>query len=92
VQRIPDFSGLWQLNLARSAFRGPAPQDILIKIDHREPRLIQTMVIVTAGGEEQQLTFAYDIGGGESTNATPSGEVQSRAHWNTALSSSSIPS
>ena len=80
----PDFSGLWQLNLTRSTFRGPAPMDILVKIEHREPRLIQTMVIVTAGGEEQRLTFAYDIGGGETTNAPASGEVRSRAHWNGA--------
>ena len=78
----PDFSGLWRLNLAKSAFRGPAPKEILVKIQHREPSLSQTMLIVPAEGERQQLTFTYDTNGGVSVNRADRGEVRSRAHWN----------
>src|SRR5947208_1295394 len=79
----PDFSGLWRLHLEKSTFpRGPAPKEILVKIEHREPTLIQTMLVVAADGDEQQQTFTYDTTGGESTVATCGGEGQTRAHWN----------
>lgn len=82
AQSRPDFSGLWRLNLEKSTFpRGPAPKEILVKIEHREPTLIQTMLVVAADGSEQQLTFTYDTTGGETRNATGAGEGQSRAHW-----------
>ena len=78
----PDFSGLWRLHLEKSTFpRGPAPKEILVKIEHREPTLIQTMLVVAADGTEQQLTFTYDTTDGETRNATGAGEGQSRAHW-----------
>jgi len=77
----PDFSGLWRLNLDKSTFRGPAPKELLVKIEHREPTLIQTMLVVGADDNEQLLTFIYDTTGGESTIAVAGGEGQIRAHW-----------
>jgi hypothetical protein len=53
-----------------------------VKIDHRDPNLTQTMLIVAADGGEQQQTFTYETDGRESTNKTALGEGQSRAHWN----------
>jgi hypothetical protein len=83
VQTRPDFSGVWQLNLKKSTLRGPAPKEILTRIQHREPILTQTMLIVAADGGEQQLTFTYDTSGIESTDvATTGGEGKSLAHWN----------
>jgi hypothetical protein len=79
---IPDFSGVWQLNLEKSTFRGPAPKEILARIEHREPNLTQTMLVVAAGGGEERWTFTFDTRGSESTNMTLAGEVQTRAHWN----------
>lgn len=77
----PDFSGLWRLNLEKSTFRGQAPKELLVKIQHSEPTLVQTMLVVAADGGERLLTFAYDTAGGESTNAVAGGEGQSRARW-----------
>ncbi|HMF97270.1 MAG TPA: hypothetical protein VKE96_23385 [Vicinamibacterales bacterium] len=79
---VPDFSGVWQLNLEKSTFRGPSPREILTNIEHREPMLIQTTLIVAADGGEQLWIFTLDTSGSESTNTTTAGEVQSRAHWN----------
>ena len=80
-QSKPDFSGHWRLNVEKSTFRGPTPKQVLVKIDHREPTLVQTMLVVAADGGEQRLTFTYDTAGGESSIAVAGGEGQSRAHW-----------
>lgn len=77
----PDFSGFWRLNLETSTFRTQPPKEILVKIQHQEPTLIQTMLIVAATGEQQQ-TFTYETGGVESTVSIAGGEGRSRAHWN----------
>jgi hypothetical protein len=77
----PDFSGWWVLNLDKSTFRAQPPKDILVKIQHREPKLIQTILVVTASGEQQQ-TFTFDTGGVESTLSVAGGQGHSRAHWN----------
>jgi hypothetical protein len=69
------------LNLEKSTFHRQAPKEILMKIQHREPALIQTIRIVAVDGGEQQQTFTFDTTGGESTNAAGGGEVQTRAHW-----------
>ncbi len=82
AQTQTNFSGLWQLNLEKSTFRGPAPKELLAKIDHRDPNLIQTMLIVAVDGSEQQQTFTYQTNGRESRTKVGSGEGQSRAHWN----------
>jgi len=82
AQGKPDFSGVWQLNVEKSTFRGQAPKEILVKIDDRDPNLTQTMLIVGADGREQQQTFTYTTDGRESAIKTPLGEGQSRAHWN----------
>jgi len=84
AQTIPDFSGVWQLNLEKSTFGGPAPKEILVEIQHREPNLTQTMLIVAADGREQRWAFTFDTSGSESTNATAAGEGQTRAHWDGA--------
>jgi hypothetical protein len=78
---VPDFSGVWRLNLEKSTFRGPAPKEILVRIQHREPTLTQTMLVVAADGGEQRWAFTFDTSGGESTNTSAAGEVQTRAHW-----------
>lgn len=80
-QSTPDFSGLWRLNLEKSTFRGQAPKELLVKIQHRDPMLVQTMLVVASDGGERLLTFTYDTAGGESTNAVAGGEGQSCAHW-----------
>ncbi len=80
-QSRPNFSGLWRLNLEKSTFRGQAPREILVKIQHRDPTLVQTMIVVAPDGAERLLTFTYDTAGGESANAVAAGEAQSRARW-----------
>jgi len=37
AQTKPDFSGSWKMNREKSKFADGGPNDILIKIDHKEP-------------------------------------------------------
>jgi len=82
AQTQPNFSGVWQLDLERSTLRIQAPKELLAKIDHHDPDLTQTMLIVAADGSEQQQTFMYETNGRESRAKMGSGEGQIRAHWN----------
>jgi hypothetical protein len=72
---------LWRLNLDKSTFPRQAPKEFLVKIQHREPTLTQTLLVVGADSGEPQLTLTYDTSGSETTNRAPGGEVQSRATW-----------
>jgi len=76
----PDFSGVWEMNLERSILRGPAPKRILIKIEHREPRLVQQIHLTNAAGIEQRLTFSYETGA-ETTNFVGEATVLTHARW-----------
>ena len=76
----PDFTGLWEMNLERSILRGPAPKQILMKIDHREPRLIQQIHLINAGGTKQRMTFTYETGT-ETTNSVGEATARTHARW-----------
>jgi hypothetical protein len=78
----PDFSGVWRLNLEKSTLRGQAPNDLLVQIEHREPALVQTLLIVASDGTERRERYTFDSSGAESENATPGGTARTRATWN----------
>jgi hypothetical protein len=73
----PDFSGTWEADLARSRLLRAAPERMSVHIDHRDPKLIQTIVITT-NGEEQRLEFRFTTDGAESVNSLGG---TTRAHW-----------
>ena len=76
----PDFTGVWEMNFARSILRAPAPKRIVVKIDHHEPRLTQQIQLTNAAGEEQRLTFKYETGA-RTTNSVGGATAQTHAHW-----------
>lgn len=76
----PDFTGVWEMNFKRSILRGPAPKRILMKIEHREPRLIQHILYAKADGMEQQMTFAYETDA-DTTNSVGEATARTRARW-----------
>jgi hypothetical protein len=77
---LPDFTGVWEVNLERSALRGPAPKRILAIIEHREPRLIQQLLVTNADGVEQRMTFRFGTDA-ETVNEMGNASAQTLAHW-----------
>jgi hypothetical protein len=76
----PDFTGVWEMNFERSILRGSAPKRILVKIEHREPRLIQQIHLTNAGGTEQRMTFMYETDA-ETTNSIGEATARTHARW-----------
>ena len=68
------------MNFERSTLRGQPPKEILIKIEHREPSVVQQMYVEYGNGQTQRLTFAYKTTG-EETSHSIDGNAKSRAHW-----------
>jgi hypothetical protein len=51
-----------------------------MKIEHREPLLIQQIRLTNAGGMEQRITFRYETGA-ETTNSVGEATVRTQARW-----------
>jgi hypothetical protein len=75
-----DFSGLWRLDPAASTFHGPAPQSLLMKIEHRGPDLTQHILATDQAGKEQRRVFACRIGE-ETISAIGETSLRSHAYW-----------
>ena len=41
----PNFSGVWSLNIAKSTLRAEIPKRILVKIEHHEPHIKQSVLV-----------------------------------------------
>jgi|ERR1017187_42466 RimJ/RimL family protein N-acetyltransferase len=80
----PDFTGIWRANLEKSILRGPAPREILHRIEHRDPHLDQEILLAQASGNEQRLIFSYNTTGDETTNSIGARTARTRAWWDGA--------
>ena len=81
LQSPADFSGLWRLNFEKSTFRSQTPKEMLIKIEHREPSVVQEIHVRYGNGHEQILRYTYETRGQETTHSISGGLGRSRAHW-----------
>jgi hypothetical protein len=79
VDSRPNFGGVWEINFEKSKMVGPAPKRILMKIDHREPMLIQQILFTSEAGT-RQLAFTY-ITGTETENLIGNARARTRAEW-----------
>jgi hypothetical protein len=76
----PDFTGVWEMNCERSVLHGSTPRRILVKIEHRDPQLIQQVLFTAAGGVEQRMTFTFQAGA-ETTNLVGGATARTHARW-----------
>jgi hypothetical protein len=81
AQSRPDFTGFWRVNFDKSVIRGQAPKQILMKIEHREPKLVQTILVTSAADETQRLEFTFETTGKETVGPLSGGTGRTRAHW-----------
>ena len=80
---VPNFTGVWRLDLARSTLKIEATREILMKITHDGPRVRQQVLTISAAGEERG-DFEFTIGG-ESVSAIRGQRAVVRAHWDGAV-------
>lgn len=76
----PNFTGIWKLNPEKSAIRGPQPKEILMNIEHRDPTVIQQILMTDANGAEQRQIFTCRIGT-EVKNSVGGVELRSGSQW-----------
>jgi hypothetical protein len=57
---------------------------MLVKIEHREPQLIQMVFVSHVAGAEERLRFAYTTDGEESINLIRGLRCETHAHWDGA--------
>jgi hypothetical protein len=77
---LPNFTGTWKMNCEKSTMRGAVPKQILMKIEHREPVLIQRILFTDANGAEHGHTFTCQIGV-ETPNSIGGATLRSCARW-----------
>lgn len=76
----PDFTGTWKLSLDNSRLRGPTLKQLLMKIEHREPVLIQEVWFTDGSGSERRQTFTVEIGA-ETFNPISGLTARTHARW-----------
>jgi hypothetical protein len=76
----PDFSGVWKMNCEKSVVRGAVPKQVLIRIEHREPALVQQVLFTSASGVEQLQNFVCEVGV-EVSNSIGGVPARTRARW-----------
>lgn len=76
----PNFTGIWEMKPEGSTFLGAAPQRIVMKIEHREPAVMQQMRSMHADGTQYRAMFRYEVDA-ERNNRIGEAEVRTRARW-----------
>ena len=61
AQDHPNFTGTWQLNVAKSEMGSAGPSELLVEVDHKDP-VVKYIVRGIAGGQpfEETETFTTD--------------------------------
>lgn len=78
----PNFSGDWTLDATKSDFGPiPAPQSMTRKIDHSDPNLSYTEVMVGGPQGDQTTTTKLSTDGKETTNEIMGNPVKWTAKW-----------
>lgn len=73
--QVADFSGLWNLNVARSSWgKKQKPHSVSVEIEHREPALKYQGTVVDAQGDGRYFSFEGAIDGKEYRYHGPYGE------------------
>ena len=77
----PNFSGTWKANLEKSKLLGPAPREMVVKIEHADPELVEEIVTTKADGSIDQVAFRCLTNGDDATNSIHGVQFRSRSHW-----------
>lgn len=76
-----DFSGAWTADLRASRLLGPQPMAITIIIEHHDPELKETVVVLRADGQEQNAILQCRTDGGDGQSWLEGEAVRGGARW-----------
>ncbi|MGH9850979.1 MAG: hypothetical protein ACREBD_14170 [Blastocatellia bacterium] len=83
AQTKPNFSGTWKLNREKSKFTGGGPDNLSIKIDHKEPAFAEAWSMSTPDGDRSfQAKYATD--GKETEQEVMGRTAKTNAKWDGA--------
>lgn len=72
---------MWRLNLNKSKFLHSRPARMLVRIEYRDPWLIDTTLTIDASGGTVQDVFTAFTSGEEFVNVIRGTNLRSRASW-----------
>jgi hypothetical protein len=77
AQSKPNFSGNWELNVAKSDLGGAPISKLAVQVDHKDP-VLKYNAVATVNGEDVNETGTIDTSGAPTTDSR-GGQV--KAHW-----------
>lgn len=80
AQTKPNLSGAWKMNPQKSKFAGGGPDNILIKIDHKEPAFVEEWSISTPNGD-RSFQAKYSTDGKETEQNVMGRTAKTSAKW-----------
>lgn len=76
----PNLSGTWKMNTEKSKFEQGGPDGIIIKFDHKDSSLTESLNL-TGGGGERTIETKYTTDGKETTQEVFGTSGQTSAKW-----------
>lgn len=83
AERVPDFSGYWQLDAAKSSVAA-STEMAWLRVEQNGATLIATLRVFPRGQAEEGQTFVYTIGAAGSTNTMHGAPMTSDVAWDGA--------
>jgi hypothetical protein len=76
----PNLTGTWKMNAEKSKFEQGGPSEIVIKFDHKDTALNESMMLVTGGGD-RTMDLKYTTDGKEANQELMGTTGQSIVKW-----------
>ncbi len=78
---MTDFNGTWNLDSSKSTFLGPQPAGRTIRIDHRDPQLLQELFVTKADGVQDRAIFSFQTTGEPDESEFNGRAIRATASW-----------
>ncbi len=76
----PNLTGIWKMNAEKSQFEKGGPDGIVIKFDHKDISLAESLMLMVGGGD-RTLDLKYTTDGKESSQDVMGATGQTLAKW-----------
>jgi hypothetical protein len=76
----PNLTGTWKMNAEKSKFERGGPNEITLKLDHKDSSLSETLIIASNNGD-RTIEAKYTTDGKETTQEIRDRQNQTSAKW-----------